>query len=127
MGRVGERIQSVVAAAFPQAGNRSFLSGTDEQLTESGTLGQGQRGVTEISRAEVGESDATPNTEFPLDGVDQLGVSRAEGTVPGNAQQASSSIAPEERAASTSANPEVSGNTPDLRELASEPTPEPTP
>ena len=72
LGRAGERIQSVIAAAFPQAGNSSFLSGTDEQLTESGTLGQGQRGVTEISRAEVGESDATPNTEFPLDVVDWI-------------------------------------------------------
>ncbi|MGA0021252.1 MAG: hypothetical protein ACO3GW_03720, partial [Vulcanococcus sp.] len=119
LGRVGERIQSVVAAAFPQANDGSLLSGTDEQLTESAGLGNEQRAGTELNQAVVGETDATPSTEFPLDAVDQLGVSSTDGTVPENSQEPSSSLAPEEGGVSASANPEVPGNNPAIRELAS--------
>jgi len=70
LNRLGERLQGVVAAAFPGSTDRSFLSGTEEGLNEGGELGQGQRPDTEINSADIDETVAAPNTEFPLDGLD---------------------------------------------------------
>ena len=70
LNRLGERLQSVVAAAFPDNADRSFLSGTEEGLAEGGELGEGQRLNTEINSADIDETVAAPNTEFPLDGMD---------------------------------------------------------
>ena len=45
LNRLGERLKNVVAAAFPNDADRSFLSGTEEELSES-ELGEGQSSST---------------------------------------------------------------------------------
>ena len=69
LNRLGERLQSVVAAAFPNDADRSFLSGTEEELSEGSELGEGQSSSTAEVRGDVDETSADPNTEFSVDQI----------------------------------------------------------